>query len=86
MDYIKKHRDSKTVFGSEPTILNLSVGVTRDIVFTDKQSLETRMPLENGSIIAMYGDSQNTHLHEIPRDPLQNDRRYSLTWREKIAK
>jgi len=82
-DYIKKHRDS-LVFGENPTIINMSIGGSRDIVFTDKYNKETRITLESGSILVMHGDSQHKYVHEIQRSKTQNELRYSMTWRQKI--
>ncbi len=82
-DYIKKHRDS-LVFGENPTIINMSIGGSRDIVFTDKYDNETRITLESGSVLVMHGGSQTEYVHEIQRSKTQNELRYSMTWRQKI--
>ena len=83
-DYIKRHRDS-TVFGDSPTILNLSIGGPRDIVFTENATNKNiKVTLYSGSMLVMHGNSQSTNVHEIPRSKTQNNVRYSLTWREKL--
>ena len=82
-DYIKPHRDTELSFGSEPTIIGLSIGCPRDILFKrvkyeeiskplyklDKlnQNLNFQQKLESGSLFIMGGSSQRFFSHEIPK-------------------
>ncbi len=83
-NFIAPHRDSEISFGEEPTIIGLSLGATRTIIFerNDKSSSFT-FDLESGSIFIMAGSSQRFYKHSIQKSPCQNVR-YSLTFREFI--
>jgi len=84
-DYIKRHRDDVSSFGATPTILNMSFGDTRDIVFTNSRGAQITQTLESGSVLVMMGDSQVDWIHEIPRGTKPKNARWSFTWREKIG-
>lgn len=77
--YISPHRDNLTIFGEYPTILNFSLGSSRDIVFKKKGREEIRFRLDSRSLFIMSGFSQT---HEIPRSDMKKDVRYSITLRE----
>ena len=95
-DSIRKHCDSPDSFGTTPTILVLSIGVPRRIVFTPREynpknhrsmRLKNDEPpieitLESGSLLIMSGGSQKYFCHEIPKERLPCGKRYSLTFRE----
>jgi alkylated DNA repair dioxygenase AlkB len=84
-DYIKKHIDSDYSFGLYPTIINMSIGESRDIIFTEKETKnELNINLPDKSIIIMKNKSQIKYLHEIPKTDKNLNKRYSLTWREHI--
>ena len=83
-DSIKPHSESEISFGECPTIVNLSIGETRELKikkkgYKDKFSIN----LKNNSILIMAGGSQKYFTHEIPKD-YSNNERYSLTFREHI--
>ena len=97
-DSIKPHRDTPDSFGEYPTIVGLSIGGKRKIVFkkidfdrknynsmkVDRTSaLDFEMELEDNSLFIMGGASQKYYSHEIPKSD-SNDTRYSLTFREFI--
>ena len=87
--YISPHRDCSISFGEEPTIIGLSLGVTRTIDFIPENNDENKsfsFGLESGSIFIMAGSSQKFYKHSIRRcEPNEiNDVRYSLTFREYI--
>lgn len=97
-DSIKPHSDSVEVFGSYPTIAILSIGETRDIYFKRKllnkncpqslrldnenKHLNSKISLEDGSLLIMAGATQQYYLHEIPKVDVKKGGRYSLTFRE----
>lgn len=99
-DYIKPHRDTDLSFGKEPTIIGLSLGESRDIVFKrvtynginnplsphDKinKHLNFKYTLESGSLFIMAGSSQRFFSHEIPIMKNVKGCRYSFTFRELI--
>ena len=80
--FIAPHRDSSASFGEEPTIINLSLGVTRKLVFQNENE-QFSFDLESGSLFIMGGASQKTYLHSIQKADCPNVR-YSLTFREFI--
>lgn len=97
-DSIKPHRDTPISFGEYPTIVGLSIGDKRKIVFrkidfdkknynsmkTDKTSpIELEIELEDNSLFIMGGSSQKYFSHEIPKTDSKEER-YSLTFREFI--
>ena len=95
-DSIKPHRDTPVSFGEYPTIVGLSIGDKRKIIFrkidfnkknynsmkTDKSSpIELEIELEDNSLFIMGGASQKYFSHEIPKTNSDKER-YSLTLRE----
>ena len=99
-DSIKPHRDSLSSFGSNPTIIGLSIGSSRilqlkRIIYDvsnindikpdySKQHLNLDIELENGSLFIMAGASQKYFSHEIKKTDHPCDTRYSLTFREHL--
>ena len=82
--FISPHRDSSTSFGSEPTIIILSLGDTRTLMFEHNSNKEKiTFDLESGSIFVMSGASQKDYLHSLQKSDSTNVR-YSLTFREFI--
>lgn len=96
---IRPHRDNQTTFGPTPTVIGLSLGDEREIVFkriiydpTNMSSIkedrenpeEIRIKLKSGSIFIMGGEIQKYYSHEIPKNEDSTDIRYSLTFREYI--
>ena len=99
LDSIRAHRDNQTTFGDNPTVIGVSFGSERELVFKrilydplklnsikpDRENPhEIRLKLKSGSIFLMGGDIQKYYSHEIPKDPDADDVRYSLTFREFI--
>ena len=96
-DSIRAHRDSPTSFGEEPTIIVISLGSPRDLVFkkvkTDENpqstEIDTDYPQEfefkmtDNSLFIMGGGSQRYYTHEIPKSD-EAGFRYSITMREYI--
>ena len=85
-DSIKPHSDCPQSFGTYPTIINFSIGGTRDMILQNKKTKEiTKITLENNSLLIMAGGSQKYYTHEIPKSN-NDDIRYSMTFREYIIK
>lgn len=95
---IKPHRDTEDTFGSNPTVVGLSLGDERTIKFkriiydpTNMRSikidednpLEIDVKLPSGSILIMAGAVQKYFSHEIPKCEKKTTR-YSLTFREYV--
>ena len=84
--HISPHRDSPQSFGEEPTIIGLSIGDTRTIMFERAEknfNNNFSFDLESRSIFIMAGSSQQKYLHSIKKNKSKNVR-YSLTFREFI--
>lgn len=83
-DYINAHRDTHLTFGKYPTILNLSIGATRELLFKKNNSEETySYNLKSGSLFIMCGSSQELYTHQITKSDTP-DTRYSLTFRQVV--
>ena len=82
LDSIKPHQDSVPEFGENPTVICVSLGETRTIVFSriDSQK-EIEIPLESGSILLMKGSTQKHFRHGIPKTSQEVGERFSLTIR-----
>ncbi|KZT35231.1 hypothetical protein SISSUDRAFT_1051700 [Sistotremastrum suecicum HHB10207 ss-3] len=83
MEYIGRHRDTK----ENRVIASLSLGAVRTFIFTPtKNAGESasikKIPLLNGSLLVMKGDTQKLWRHEIPKEPKILDGRISLTFRQ----
>ena len=95
--YISAHRDTDMSFGKTPTIVNISLGDSRDIICKrvmyngsnkkmskiDKENkhLSMKITLKEGSIFIMAGESQQHWTHQIDKES-NKQTRYSLTFRE----
>ena len=95
-DSIRPHRDNQTTFGDNPTVVGVSYGDERDIVFKrimfnpDKMNSikpdrinpeEINLTLPSGSLFIMAGSIQKYFSHEIPKTD-SNKTRYSMTFRQ----
>ena len=80
--FISPHRDSPDSFGPTPTIIILSLGETRTLMFENEME-KFSFDLESGSVFIMGGDSQKNYLHSLLKSDTKNVR-YSLTFREFI--
>ncbi len=79
--YLPEHSDNESSIDPESTIYTLSVGQSRDVVFTDKHSkVETVLSVEDNSLYLMTRHSQNCYTHKIDKDEI-GGLRYSLTFR-----
>ena len=83
-DYIRPHHDTELTFGKYPTIIGLSIGHSRDIIFKNKINKDIfKFTLESGSLFIMAGSSQKYYTHEIPKSNIKYlKNRFSLTFRE----
>ena len=84
-DYIKPHHDTHLTFGIYPTIINFSLGATRELLFkrNDNSTVIQSYDLESRSLFIMSGSSQKRFTHEITKSDTR-DIRYSFTFREVI--
>lgn len=80
--FISPHRDSPDSFGPEPTIIIMSLGETRTLIFENEME-QFSFDLKSGSVFIMSGNSQKNYLHSLQKSDTMNCR-YSLTFREFI--
>ena len=83
-DSIGRHSDVETDLVPGSPIAGISLGATRTMVVRGRGDTSTRrtsLPLEDGSLLLMYGDCQSALTHEIPKDPSAEGERISLTFR-----
>ena len=76
------HRDNEPELGSEPVILSISLGATRDFDLRNRTTKETRrVALEHGSLLIMQGSSQIDWEHQLPARKRCTEGRINLTFR-----
>ena len=86
-DSIKPHQDSSDSFGEYPTISNLSMLSSREIVVSPLSKLKgmatekIKIQLQPNSLFIMAGASQKYFTHSIPKEETDQER-YSLTFRQ----
>lgn len=82
-DSIGYHVDNERDLVNNSTIATISLGGPRTFHLKDKGGTGEvkRVTLEHGSLLLMYGECQKRWLHSIPKEPLLNEPRISLTFR-----
>ena len=82
-DTVGWHSDNETELGEAPVIASLSLGVSRDFVLRRVigKPLKIKIPLTNGSLLVMSGQTQANWQHTIPRRKKIDKPRVNLTFR-----
>jgi alkylated DNA repair dioxygenase AlkB len=76
------HSDNEDCFIKNATIASFSLGATRRFLFKHRKSKETiTVELENGSLLAMKGETQTHWLHSLPKSLKVTEPRINLTFR-----
>ena len=77
------HADDEPELGDNPIIASLSFGETRDFLLKHKtqKDLKTKIPLENGSLLIMRGETQRFWKHCLPKRTRNLEPRINLTFR-----
>ena len=78
------HADDEPELGAEPTIVSMSFGATRVFVMkhkTNKDVASVRLPLHDGSILVMKGQTQHHWVHGIEKKARSIGPRVNLTFR-----
>lgn len=84
-DYISPHSDDEDDLVNGSPIVCVSLGETRDFVLKHKFNGNRHIiPLENGSLVIMQGNTQAVSKHSIPKRKNINKPRISLTFRQAI--
>lgn len=81
-DGMGRHADNEPELGRQPVIASLSFGEVRNLDFYHNQSKhKKRIPLGNGSLLVMKGDTQTNWQHSIAKTRQQQGARVNLTFR-----
>lgn len=80
--YIGAHSDDEKDLNNDAFIVSVSLGATRDFIFTQKKTKEkVKISLKSGSVLLMGGDCQKNWKHEVPKRLRVTDPRINLTFR-----
>jgi alkylated DNA repair dioxygenase AlkB len=81
-DGMGRHADNEPELGMQPVIASLSFGAVRNLDFYHNKSKEkVRLPLENGSLLVMSGDTQTYWQHSVAKTKKELAARINLTFR-----
>jgi alkylated DNA repair dioxygenase AlkB len=81
-DGMGRHADNEPELGRQPVIASLSFGEVRNFDFHHNQSKEkVRLPLENGSLLVMSGNTQTHWQHSVAKTKKELAARINLTFR-----
>lgn len=87
-DSISWHSDNEREFGDRPVIASLTFGATRKFRLRHKYRKDldvVELPLEDGSLLIMAGDTQRFWEHEIRKSKTVTGPRINLTFRRVLA-
>jgi alkylated DNA repair dioxygenase AlkB len=81
-DGMGRHADNEPELGQQPVIASLSFGEVRNLDFYhNKTKNKVRLPLGNGSLLVMSGDTQKYWQHSIAKNKKTLAARINLTFR-----
>ncbi|MEM1283248.1 MAG: alpha-ketoglutarate-dependent dioxygenase AlkB [Chlamydiota bacterium] len=81
-DYMGWHQDNEPELGQRPTIASLTFGAERKFQFRHRITKEkVEITLTHGSLLVMYGNSQDLWQHALPKMLRVKDPRINLTFR-----
>lgn len=77
------HSDDEAELGPQPIIASLSLGGTRVFALKHKlrKDLRCKIPLENGSLLIMSGNTQSHWQHAVAKEKAECKARINLTFR-----
>jgi alkylated DNA repair dioxygenase AlkB len=78
------HSDDEAYQGKNPTIASISLGAQRTFQLKPKQETGEgtyRLPLSNGSLLVMSGETQTHYKHQVPKTKMPLGPRINLTFR-----
>lgn len=95
--FIRQHKDDEMIFNSNPSIVSISFGATRQFIMQrvkynednpksmkrnkDETHLDLNISLKHGTILIMGGTSQKYFSHGVPREESCKKERYNMTFR-----
>ena len=86
-EYVGAHSDDERDMEDGIPIVALSLGAVRDFVISHKElAVRHVLPLANGSLLSMTGDTQKVAKHSVPKHPKCTEGRISLTFRRAIRR
>jgi len=81
-DSMALHADDEPELGDRPVIASVTLGEARPFVFRHRRTKKrTVLPLANGSVLIMAGDTQSNYLHGIAKTAKPVSDRINLTFR-----
>lgn len=81
-DGMGRHADNEAELGQQPMIASLSLGEVRNLDFYhNKTKDKVRLPLGNGSLLLMSGDTQTNWQHSVAKTKKSFTPRINLTFR-----
>ncbi|MFQ3191006.1 MAG: alkylated DNA repair dioxygenase AlkB [Paraglaciecola sp.] len=81
-DGMGRHADNETELGQQPVIASLSFGEERNLDFYHNATKDkVRLPLHNGSLLIMSGDTQKNWQHSMAKTKKTLTARINLTFR-----
>ena len=87
-DSMGMHADDEPELGAQPVIASLSLGQVRTLRFKhrcDREQSDIRVPLEDGSLLLMAGDTQRYWKHGIAKTRKPCGPRVNLTFRQIVT-
>lgn len=79
------HQDNESEIREQSSIVSLSLGAARPFQFRHIKSGETvKLILHHGSILNMFGETQNFWKHQLPKAQKVKEIRINLTFRDMI--
>ena len=87
-DYIGWHDDNEMDLGKNPVIASISFGAERKFQFRHKKTkkLKVSCSLKPGSLVIMYGQTQEYWKHRLPKCIKCHEARINLTFRKIVRK
>jgi alkylated DNA repair dioxygenase AlkB len=77
------HSDDERVMEENGVIASISLGANRIFEFKHKTlDIRNKVTLENGSLLAMKGQTQKHYLHQLPKSKKVIDARINMTFRK----
>jgi alkylated DNA repair dioxygenase AlkB len=81
-DGMGRHADNEPELGQQPVIASLSFGEERNLDFYHNTTKnKVRLPLHNGSLLVMSGDTQKYWQHSVAKTKKKLAQRINLTFR-----
>jgi alkylated DNA repair dioxygenase AlkB len=79
------HTDAEHELGPEPVIASVSLGAPRRFALRAHDGRRIALDLANGSLLVMFGGSQSTGRHALPRSMRARGERINVTFRRVLA-